>query len=43
VALTGRTVSPGIFEVMALLGKKRALQRIRAGVERAMHGKIQPS
>ncbi len=36
VALTGRTVSPGIYEVMALLGKNRTLQRIRAGVERAM-------
>ncbi len=35
VALTGRTVSPGIFEVMALLGKERTLQRIRAGVDRA--------
>ena len=39
VALTGRTVSPGIFEVMALLGKERSLQRIRAGVERAIHVK----
>ncbi|MDR4494948.1 MAG: hypothetical protein R3B74_11055 [Nitrospirales bacterium] len=36
VALTGRTVSPGIFEVMALLGKERTLRRIRTGVERAM-------
>lgn len=36
VALTGRTVSPGIFEVMALLGKGRTLQRIRAGVELAL-------
>ncbi|MGD9851845.1 MAG: glutamate--tRNA ligase [Nitrospirales bacterium] len=36
VALTGRTISPGIFEVMALLGKERTLQRIRAGVELAM-------
>ncbi len=37
VALTGRTVSPGIYEVMELLGKERTLQRIRAGVERAMN------
>jgi len=37
VALTGRTVSPGIFEVMALLGKDRTLQRIRAAVERALY------
>ena len=29
VALTGRTASPGIFEVMMLLGKERVLQRIR--------------
>ncbi|MCA9497573.1 MAG: glutamate--tRNA ligase [Nitrospira sp.] len=36
VALTGRTVSPGIYEVMALLGKERSLQRIRAGIERAI-------
>ena len=35
VALTGRTVSPGIYEVMILLGKSRTLQRIRAGVEKA--------
>jgi glutamyl-tRNA synthetase len=37
VALTGRTVSPGIYEVMALLGKNRTIQRIRAGVERALN------
>ncbi|MGP0591033.1 glutamate--tRNA ligase [Nitrospira sp. T9] len=43
VALTGRTVSPGIYEVMTLLGKERSLQRIRAGVERANTGKNQPS
>ena len=36
VALTGRTVSPGIYDVMALLGKDRTLQRIRAGVDRAL-------
>jgi glutamyl-tRNA synthetase len=36
VALTGRTVSPGIYEVMALLGKDRTLQRIRAGVDHAL-------
>lgn len=43
VALTGRTVSPGIYEVMVLLGKERSLQRIRAGVERAMNAETQPS
>ncbi len=31
VALTGRRVAPGIFEVMRLLGKKRTLERLRAG------------
>ena len=36
VALTGRTVSPGIYEVMTLLGKDRTLQRIRAGVDHAL-------
>jgi glutamyl-tRNA synthetase len=34
VALTGRTVSPGIFEVMALLGKERTLARLREASER---------
>jgi len=36
VALTGRTVSPGIYEVMALLGKDRTILRIRAAVERTL-------
>ena len=33
VALTGRTFSPGIYEVMELLGKDRTLKRI----EQALH------
>jgi glutamyl-tRNA synthetase len=33
VALTGRKVAPGIFEVMRLLGKKRTLERLRKGAE----------
>jgi len=37
VALTGRTISPGIFEVMLLLGKERTLQRIRSGVNRVIN------
>ena len=37
VALTGRTVSPGIYEVMALLGKNRTVQRICAAVDRALN------
>ncbi|HEY1268880.1 MAG TPA: glutamate--tRNA ligase [Candidatus Binatia bacterium] len=32
VALTGTTVSPGIYEVLAVLGKERALERLRAGL-----------
>jgi len=28
VALTGGTVSPGIFEVMAVLGRERTLARL---------------
>jgi len=32
VALTGRTVSPGIYEVMELLGKERTLARLKKAV-----------
>jgi glutamyl-tRNA synthetase len=32
-ALTGRTASPPVFEVMEVLGRKEALTRIRAHVE----------
>ncbi len=35
VALTGRTASPGLFEVIDLLGRERTLARLRTGVERA--------
>jgi glutamyl-tRNA synthetase len=35
VALTGRTASPGLFEVMEALGKDRTLFRLRKGIERA--------
>jgi len=34
VALTGRSVSPGIFEVMALLGRERTLARLGEASER---------
>ena len=34
VALTGRKVSPGIFEVVWLLGKERAVARLDAAAER---------
>ena len=33
VAMTGRTRSPGLFEVMEVLGKERTLERLRAGAE----------
>lgn len=33
VALTGTTVSPGVFEMIAVLGKKRVLTRLKAAVE----------
>ena len=35
VALTGRTASPGLFDVMELLGRERTLARLKKGVERA--------
>ena len=34
VALTGKTVSPGLFEVAALLGRERVRDRITAAIER---------
>ncbi len=33
LALTGRTVSPGMFDVMVLLGKEKTLARMRKAVE----------
>ncbi|MFO0700092.1 MAG: glutamate--tRNA ligase [Nitrospira sp.] len=38
VALTGRTASPGLFEVMEVLGRDRTLLRLRNGIERASNG-----
>ncbi|MGH7906794.1 MAG: glutamate--tRNA ligase [Candidatus Binataceae bacterium] len=37
VALTGGTVSPGIFEVIAVLGAERTLRRLNAAIEAARH------
>jgi glutamyl-tRNA synthetase len=37
VALTGRTASPGLFDVMEVLGQDRTLSRLRKGIERATH------
>jgi glutamyl-tRNA synthetase len=34
VALTGRKVAPGLFEVMWLLGRERSVARLRAAAER---------
>jgi len=36
VALTGRTASPGLFDVMEILGRERTLARLRKGIERAL-------
>ncbi len=33
VALTGKTVSPGIFEIMEVLGKEKTLARLRTALE----------
>ncbi|MDZ7580887.1 MAG: glutamate--tRNA ligase [Deltaproteobacteria bacterium] len=33
VALTGRTASPGIFEITAIIGKDRVLSRLQAAVD----------
>src|SRR5262245_49747077 len=38
VALTGRTASPGLFEVMNVLGRERTLLRLQVGIERAKSG-----
>jgi glutamyl-tRNA synthetase len=35
VALTGKTQSPGLFEVMEVLGKERTLARLDAGIAKA--------
>jgi glutamyl-tRNA synthetase len=34
VALTGTTISPGIFETVALVGRERALARLDAALDR---------
>jgi len=34
VALTGRSVSPGIYEVLKIVGKEEALKRIRKAIEK---------
>ena len=32
VALTGKTASPGIFEVMEILGRKKVLERLAKAI-----------
>jgi glutamyl-tRNA synthetase len=39
VALTGRTASPGLFDVIAVLGRHRATGRLRAAADRAERGR----
>jgi glutamyl-tRNA synthetase len=34
VSLTGRAVSPGIYEVLKIVGKEEALRRIRSAIEK---------
>jgi glutamyl-tRNA synthetase len=36
VALTGRTASPGLFDVLVVLGRERAVRRLRAAAEIAV-------
>jgi len=44
VAITGSTISPGIFESLAALGRERSLQRIeRAGERLAEEGAAEPA
>ena len=38
VALTGTTISPGIFETVALVGRDRALARIDAALDQRRGG-----
>lgn len=34
IAVTGRTVAPGLFETIAVLGRERTVTRLRAGADR---------
>jgi glutamyl-tRNA synthetase len=36
VALTGKTVSPGLFEVISLLGKEKTIQRLKSAIPLAI-------
>ena len=37
VALTGRSASPGLYQVLYILGQTRALERLQKGAHRARH------
>jgi glutamyl-tRNA synthetase len=39
VSLTGKTASPGLFEVLAVLGREPSIARLRAGIEMARSGR----
>ncbi|MBI5532567.1 MAG: glutamate--tRNA ligase [Deltaproteobacteria bacterium] len=39
VALTGKTASPGLYELMEVLGREACLARLRAGIELARGGR----
>ncbi len=41
VALTGTTVSPGIFESVALLGREQTLQRIAQALAQSLNFPVQ--
>ncbi len=41
VALTGRTVSPGLFDVMLVLGKERTVARLRAAAQKWSEARAQ--
>ena len=43
VALTGQMSSPGIFEVLVVLGRERSLDRIRRGLARIRQGETNDS
>jgi glutamyl-tRNA synthetase len=38
VALTGRSAAPGLFEIMAVLGRETSVRRLRAAEQRATRG-----
>jgi glutamyl-tRNA synthetase len=38
VALTGNMASPGIFDVLVILGRERSKQRVRDGIRRIREG-----